>query len=96
MYAQRKEVGKGCSAYLLSPRYNSKPEKRELNMKKILVAIMLMISMNAFSLSDPEDGDGQTEDAIPVDGGLSLLLAAGAAYGVRSIRMRKNHDPKKY
>jgi len=53
-------------------------------MKKILVAIMLMFSMNAFSLSDPEDGDGQT-GGVPVDGGLSLLLAAGAAYGGKKI-----------
>lgn len=62
-------------------------------MKKILVAIMLMISMNAFSLSDPEDGDGQTADAIPVDGGISLLLAAGAAYGM--TRLRKGRGQSK-
>ena len=31
------------------------------------------------------DGDGQ----VPVDGGLSLLLAAGAAYGARKVRRRK-------
>ena len=34
---------------------------------------------------DPGDGDG----AVPVDGGLSILLAAGAAYGVRGLRRRK-------
>jgi hypothetical protein len=27
--------------------------------------------------------------AVPVDGGLSLLLAAGAAYGARRLRWRK-------
>ena len=31
--------------------------------------------------SDPLNGDGQ----VPVDGGLSLLLAAGAAYGGRRL-----------
>lgn len=36
--------------------------------------------------NDPEDGDAQT----PVDGGLSLLLAAGAAYGARRLRRRKS------
>jgi hypothetical protein len=35
---------------------------------------------------DPQDGDG----AIPVDGGLSLLLAAGAAYGARRLRRRES------
>ena len=46
-------------------------------MKKILIVIMLISSINAFSQADdPADGDG----TVPVDGGLSLLLAAGAAY----------------
>jgi hypothetical protein len=61
-------------------------------MKKILIAIMLMISINAFSLSDPEDGDGLAEPAIPIDGGLSLLLAAGAAYVVGRMRRRHSDD----
>ncbi len=36
--------------------------------------------------NDPLDGDG----VVPVDGGLSLLLAAGAAYGARRLRRRKS------
>ncbi len=35
---------------------------------------------------DPGDGDG----SIPVDGGLSLLLAAGAAFG--AYRLRKSRS----
>jgi hypothetical protein len=31
--------------------------------------------------SDPQDAAG-----VPIDGGLSLLLAAGAAYGAKKIR----------
>lgn len=31
-----------------------------------------------------EAGDGETQ--VPIDGGLSLLLAAGAAYGARRLR----------
>jgi hypothetical protein len=34
-----------------------------------------------------EAGPPQPSD-VPVDGGLSLLLAAGAAYGVRRLRQR--------
>ena len=30
-----------------------------------------------------------TDPALPVDGGLSLLLAAGAAYGVRRLKRRR-------
>jgi hypothetical protein len=56
-------------------------------MKKILLALMLISSINAFSQADdPADGDG----TVPVDGGLSLLLAAGAAYaGNRLYRQQR-------
>jgi hypothetical protein len=57
-------------------------------MKKILLALMLICSVNAFSQSDDMgDGDG----TVPVDGGLSLLLAAGAAWGVRRFHRRSKH-----
>jgi MYXO-CTERM domain-containing protein len=52
-------------------------------MKKILLAFMLICSINAFSQADdPADGDG----TVPVDGGVTLLLAAGAAFGVRRMK----------
>jgi hypothetical protein len=54
-------------------------------MKKILIAFMLICSINAFSQADdPADGDG----TVPVDGGITLLLAAGAAYGARRMKIR--------
>lgn len=55
-------------------------------MKKIFIVFMLMFSINAFSQPEMEDGDATN---LPVDGGLSLLLAAGAAYGIRQIRSRR-------
>jgi hypothetical protein len=58
-------------------------------MKKILTSILLICSLNVFSQADdPADGDG----TVPVDGGLSLLLAAGAAYGVGRMRRRHSDD----
>ena len=55
-------------------------------MKKILIAFMLICSINAFSQADdPADGDG----TVPVDGGITLLLAAGAAYGSRRFVVKK-------
>ncbi len=33
-------------------------------------------------------GSGETND-VPIDGGLGLLLTAGAAYGTRRLRKRK-------
>jgi hypothetical protein len=54
-------------------------------MKKILISFMLICSINAFSQADdPADGDG----TVPVDGGITLLLAAGAAYGARRLKIR--------
>lgn len=38
---------------------------------------------------DPMGTENRLPGDIPVDGGLSLLLAAGAAYGVRKVRRRK-------
>jgi hypothetical protein len=58
-------------------------------MKKILLALMLISSINAFSQADdPADGDG----TVPVDGGITLLLSAGAYYGIRRIRNRSEKD----
>jgi hypothetical protein len=51
-------------------------------MKKILLAFMLISSINAFSQADdPADGDG----TVPVDGGVTLLLAAGAGLAARKL-----------
>ena len=50
-------------------------------MKKLITILLLTISIHAFSQDDPADGDG----TVPVDGGLSLLLAAGAAFAGRRL-----------
>lgn len=53
-------------------------------MKKFMTILLLAISTHAFSQDDPADGDG----TVPVDGGLSLLLVAGAAYAGRQLNNR--------
>jgi hypothetical protein len=59
-------------------------------MKKILTALLLILSMNAFSQADdPADGDG----TVPVDGGISILLVAGGAWGIYRSN-RKTHTKK--
>ena len=58
-------------------------------MKKIFTAFLLILSMNAFSQAeDPADGDG----TVPVDGGISLLMAAGAAWSIS--RFKNRHSSK--
>jgi hypothetical protein len=55
-------------------------------MKKLLTIILILLSINAFSQAeDPADGDG----TVPVDGGLSLLLATGVVYSLRTLRNRE-------
>jgi hypothetical protein len=56
-------------------------------MKKILLAMLVISSLNAFSQAeDPADGDG----TVPIDGGISLLIGAGTAYGIRVTCRRLN------
>lgn len=59
-------------------------------MKKFIILFLLTLSLKAFSLDDPADGDG----TVPVDGGISLLLAAGAAFGTRRVMRKKWDKPK--
>lgn len=52
------------------------------------LAVTIVISTNAWAV-DPPPIDPNNPDPIPVDGGASLLLAAGAGYGLRKLRARK-------
>jgi hypothetical protein len=58
-------------------------------MKKVLFVFMLVASTNAFTQADdPADGDG----TVPIDGGITLLLGVGTAYGIRVMRRRPNQQ----
>jgi hypothetical protein len=53
----------------------------------LLTILLMVVSINLCQAQDP--GDPSADDpAAPVDGGISLLLAAGAAYGVRRLKRR--------
>lgn len=60
-------------------------KKKELY---LLLFVLICVSLPMITLAqgppDPED--------TPIDGGLSLLLAAGAAYGVKKYRDGKKKD----
>ena len=60
--------------------------------KKIVKIFLLLVTTIVFSVQmgqaqgpDPFDDDTDDENPIPIDGGLSLLLAAGAAYGAKKV-----------
>lgn len=63
-------------------------KKRDIYITLIMIICMAlpMITL-AQAPDDPND--------VPIDGGLSLLVAAGAAYGVKKYRehRKKNNEP---
>ncbi|HMZ45317.1 MAG TPA: hypothetical protein PLU36_00795 [Chitinophagaceae bacterium] len=50
-----------------------------------LLAIVMLIAMPVIA----QDNFPDPEDDIPIDGGLTLLLAAGAGYGAKKLRDKK-------
>jgi len=58
---------------------------------KILYFSIACIAMLLPSLLQAQGFDDGTSDA-PVDGGLSLLIAAGAGYGIQKIRKPKSKN----
>jgi hypothetical protein len=51
----------------------------------ILLMVMTLNLSNALATTDPDD-PSLNDPAIPVDGGISVLLAASAVYGVRRLK----------
>jgi hypothetical protein len=59
-------------------------------MKKrdIYITLMLLICI-AIPMITLAQGPPDPDDSVPIDGGLSLLVAAGVAYGAKRYRNRK-------
>lgn len=51
----------------------------------IFTLILTTHAIGAFAQTDP----GSDPD-VPIDGGLSVLLAAGVGYGIKELRKKKN------
>lgn len=67
--------------------------------KALLIGLGLMLSLNVFSQLDPNSGtsggsssSGTPDPDAPIDGGISLLIAAGAAAGARKIYKNKKEN----
>ena len=67
------------------------------NFKQFLLtstlATALILGVGAVSVKaqgPPPGGGGGIPANVPIDGGASLLLAGGVAYGVKKIRERRN------
>lgn len=56
-------------------------------MKTYIYKILFVVPvLMAFVVPVMADGPGGPPVSTPIDGGLSLLLAAGGAYGIKKIR----------
>ena len=65
---------------------------KNTSLRKVYLLIMMILSLHTAMAQDP--GDPSADDpAAPVDGGITLLLAAGAAYGAR--RLNRNREEEK-
>ena len=63
--------------------------------KAYKITLMVLVLSFAFSLKALAiDDDGGIGDDVPIDGGLSLLVAAGAGYGIRKLRKRSSKPSK--
>tara|TARA_Y100000310_G_C20565630_1_gene755336 strand:- start:216 stop:392 length:177 start_codon:yes stop_codon:yes gene_type:complete len=53
----------------------------KIEIVKIMVSVMMLLTVVIPVVAQPG-----APPATPIDGGLSLLLAAGGAYGIKKIR----------
>ena len=62
--------------------------QRKIKICYPVLLLLMVLLLPALLMAQPLDGPGDPND-VPIDGGLSLLLAAGAAYGVKKYRDNK-------
>ena len=56
--------------------------------------VLILIMTSTASVSAQPSFDDDVEDGIPLDGGLSLLVAGAAAYGIKKLRGNKSDANK--
>lgn len=63
-------------------------------LNRLLLTLLLLVAMGEMVLAQPTTG-GPTPGTpvgptnIPLDGGISLLLAGGVAYGIKHLKNRR-------
>lgn len=59
--------------------------------------MILALSVSCYTVAlaqDPEDNTDPLTNDVPIDGGISILLAGGAAYGVKKLKEKKSLNNK--
>ena len=54
-----------------------------------LVLLLMLVTVPAYTQGPGFDDDVVDED-VPLDGGITLLAAAGIGYGIKKLRVKKN------
>jgi len=63
--------------------------KKIFKLRAIAIVVLIMfISVGGQSQITWDDNAQQQDAMVPLDGGLSLLLGAGAVYGIRKLRKK--------
>jgi hypothetical protein len=71
----------------------NKSVSKNTSLRKVTLLIIMLISIHTAMAQDP--GDPSADDpAAPLDGGISLLMVAGAAYGARRLKRNKEEEKK--
>jgi len=59
------------------------------NISKLIMAVAIVVAVNFAAKAQPGSTGGGFEDEpqdVPLDGGISLLAIAGAAYGYKKLK----------
>jgi hypothetical protein len=62
----------------------------KFNKTQLITLSILLLVLVFPTLSHAQPGFGDDTNDVPVDGGLSLLVAAGVGYGAKKIREKRN------
>ncbi len=60
--------------------------KLKLSTAQLIACCLVMLFFVLPAITHAQPGFGDDTDDVPVDGGLSLLVAAGVGYGIRKIK----------
>ncbi len=63
---------------------------KQNNTKALNSILLLFVLFLLPTLSIAQDGFGEVIEDVPIDGGLSLLVAAGVGYGAKKLREKRN------
>ncbi len=58
---------------------------------RIKLIFNILLSISSFTVINAQPGSGDDPD-VPIDGGVSLLVAAGVGYGIKKLYNKKKSD----